>query len=213
MIRFFNAFVKLTGWPAQLVCFRTKVYYEDKRVQGRRIKGPAIIVSNHTSVYDYAVMLFVFFTRTLRYQMAELLFEKKPLGGFLKALGGIRIDRGGTDMRFMSESAMVLQQGGVVGIFPEGRLPRKDETPPIGFRPGAAHLSLESGVKVIPVYTNGSYFSRKRARVVIGVPMDPKDHYDPDRTQRENDEAFAAAMREKVLELRSLLDGKQESRA
>ena len=83
MIRFMNAFVKLTGWPAQLIVFRTKYYYEDKSVQSRRIKGPAIIVSNHTAVYDYACMLFVFFTRTLRYQMAELLFEKKLLGPFL----------------------------------------------------------------------------------------------------------------------------------
>ena len=57
------------------------------------------------------------------------------------------------------------------------------------------------------MYTNGSYFNKKRARVVIGTPMDPKEHFDPSRTQRENDEAFAAAMREKVLELRSLLDG------
>ena len=55
MILFWNWFVKLTGWPVQLLCFRTKVLYEDRKVQGRRIRGPAILVSNHTSVYDYAV--------------------------------------------------------------------------------------------------------------------------------------------------------------
>ena len=123
MIRFFNNFVKATGWPTQLICFRTKVYYENKAVQSRRIRGSAILVSNHTAVYDYAVMLFVFFTRTLRYQMAEVLFGKKVLGPFLKNMGGILVDRDSTNYSFMSESAKILEQGGVVGIFPEGRLP------------------------------------------------------------------------------------------
>lgn len=204
MIRFWNGFVKLTGWPAQLICFRTKISYEDKSVQSRRIKGPAIIVSNHTSVYDYAVMLFVFFSRTLRYQMAEVLFQKKPLGTFLRLLGGIYMNRNGTDMGFMSESAAILQKGGVVGIFPEGRLPRAGEIPPIEFLPGAAYLSVNTGVSVIPVYTNGSYFCKKRARVVIGKPMDPCEYFDPSLAPNENYRAFAAAMREKVMELKEL---------
>ncbi len=205
MIRFWNGFVKLTGWPLQFACFRTKVYYEDRSVQSRRIKGPAIIISNHTSVFDYAVMLFVFFTRTLRYQMAEVLFEKKLLGALLKGLGGIYLDRNGTDMNFMTESALVLHNGGVVGIFPEGRLPREGETPPIEFLPGAAYLALNSGIKVIPVWTNGSYFNRKRARVVIGKPMDPNDYNDPSRTPNENYSDFAAAMRRRVIELKEFV--------
>ena len=147
MIRFWNGFVKLTGWPLQFACFRTKVYYEDRSVQSRRIKGPAIIISNHTSVFDYAVMLFVFFTRTLRYQMAEVLFEKKLLGALLKGLGGIYLDRNGTDMNFMTESALVLHNGGVVGIFPEGRLPREGETPSTT----AAFISLNSSTAAIPI--------------------------------------------------------------
>ena len=52
MIGFFNSFTKITGWIVQKICFRTKIYYEDKAVQGRRIKGSAILISNHTSVFD-----------------------------------------------------------------------------------------------------------------------------------------------------------------
>ena len=65
MIRFWNAFTKITAWPVQFFCFRTKVHYEDRSVQGRHIKGPAIIISNHTSVFDYAVYIFVFITRSV----------------------------------------------------------------------------------------------------------------------------------------------------
>ena len=64
-IRFWNVFVKLTGWPVQYFCFRTKLYYEDRSVQGRHIRGPAILVSNHTAVYDFAVYMFVFWSRCL----------------------------------------------------------------------------------------------------------------------------------------------------
>ena len=60
MSRLLIGLVKFTGWPVQWLCFRTKVTYENRAVQSRRIKGPAIIVSNHTAVYDYAVLLFVF---------------------------------------------------------------------------------------------------------------------------------------------------------
>ncbi len=204
MIRLMQGFVRLTAWIPQMLVFRLKVTCEDPAVQGRMIHGPAIIVSNHTAIYDFAAMLFVFRSRTLRYQMAEVLFRKKVLGVFLKAMGGIYIDRGSPDLGFMGESMEILRKGGVVGVFPEGRLPRKDETPPLPFRPGAAFLSLSSGVPVIPVWTNGKYFCRPRARVVIGVPMDPAEFRTEGRTDRENIDAFTAAMRDKVMELKEL---------
>ncbi len=73
----FNAFVRVTAYPVQLPVFRTKIYYENKNSQGRHIKGAAIVISNHTSVWDYAVWMFVFFSRTLRAQMAEVLFQTR----------------------------------------------------------------------------------------------------------------------------------------
>ena len=52
LIDFFNRFVKITAYPVQKLIFRTKVYYQDKNVQSRHIKGAAIVISNHTSVFD-----------------------------------------------------------------------------------------------------------------------------------------------------------------
>ncbi len=200
-IRFWNMFVKLTGWPAQLLCFRTKVYYEDRGVQSRRIKGPAILLSNHTSVYDYAVYLFVFFGRTLRFQMAEVLFERKLLGGLLRRLGGIYVNRNAFDFGFVAKSEEILRQGGVVGIFPESRLPRKGEERPLPFRPSAAFLALASGVPVIPVYTDGSYFRLKRARVIIGKPITADALPDGARNDRETIAAVSQLFRERIIEL------------
>ncbi len=204
MHNFFQMFVKITGWLPQLICFRTRIRCEDKTAQTRFIHGPAIIVSNHTSVYDFAAMLFVFPTRVLRYQMAEVLFQKKGLGRFLRWMGGIYLNRYNHQYDYMETSLEVLRKGGVVGIFPEGRLPREGETPPLEFQPGAAFLSLTSGVKIIPVWVNGSYFRRKRACAVIGTPLFPEDYADPLLTEKERITAYTRALREKIIRLKEL---------
>lgn len=197
----FNAFTKITAWPLQWLCFRTRIIYEDPSVQRRHIRGSAIIVSNHTSVFDYAVFLFVFFTRTLRYQMAELLFEKKGLGPLLRMLGGIRVDRNSHDFSFLSKSEEILRRGGVVGVFPESRLPREGEERPLPFKPSAAYLALCSGAQVVPVYTNGSYFTRRRACVVIGRPLYAADLTREGLSDRENIAAVSEELRRRVVEL------------
>lgn len=206
MIRFVNLFTKITAWLVQKICFRTKIYYEDKKSQNRRIKGKAILVSNHTSIYDYAVYLFVFFTRTLRYQMAEILFKKKFLGFYLKLMGGIKINRDTHDFSFMEKSEAILNKSGVVGVFPESRIPEAHEEKPLEFKPSVVVLALSSNAPIIPTYTNGSYFNKKRARVIIGKPIYLADMYDNNKTQKENIDFMTKKLRDKVIELKQILE-------
>lgn len=207
MNKFIIAFTKITGFPVQFICFRTKVYYEDKKVQGRRIKGSAIVVSNHTSIFDFAVFLFVFFGRTLRYQMAEVLFARnKILGWFLRKLGGIRINRTTYNFSFINKSEDILRDGGVVGIFPESRLPLKDEERPLPFKASAAIIAMRSDAPVIPVYTNGKYFVKERARVIIGRPIYVNEYVDSNLTEKENARRISSIMRDKILELKDELE-------
>lgn len=208
-IKLFNIFVKITAWPVQFFCFRTKVYYENKSVQSRRIKGKAVIISNHTSIFDYAVYLFVFFSRTLRVQMAEVLFNKKPLGVFLKCLGGIYVNRDTRNFSFIVKSQDILRKGGVVGIFPESRLPLKDEETPLEFKTSAAFIALSADAPVIPVYTNGSYFCKKRAQVIIGTPINLNDYVDDSLSEKENLSNATNALRDKIIYLRKLINEKQ----
>lgn len=201
MIGFWNAFTKITAYPVQWFCFRTHVYYENKKAQGKRIKGPAIVICNHTSIFDYAVLLFVFGSRTVRYQMAEVLFEKKNLGRFLKMLGGIKVDRLSHDFSFIYKSEDIINHGGVVGVFPESRLPLEDEERPLPFKESVAFLALATNAPVIPVYTNGSYFNKKHASVIIGKPMNPTDYVDDLLSDEENITKLTNAMRDKIIDL------------
>ncbi len=213
MIWFTNAFVKFTSWIVQFFCFRTKVYYENKKKQGRHIKGPAIIISNHTSVYDYAVMLFVFWTRTLRYQMAECLFKSKGLKRFLKSMGGIFVDRNSFDFSFVDKSLTILKKKGVVGIFPEARVPRPGETELNEFKTSATYIAIESGAPIIPVYTNGKYFQKKRARVIIGEKIYARELWDDTLTEKENIAKITEIIKEKVAELKNELERKTNQKA
>jgi 1-acyl-sn-glycerol-3-phosphate acyltransferase len=209
MSRFLIGFVKVTGLLPQWLCFRTKISYEDRAVQSRRIKGSAIVVSNHTALYDYAVLLFVFFGRVLRTQMAELLFKKGLLGPFLKGMGGIYVDRDSHNMGFVEQSLRILEKGGVLCVFPEARLAREGETRPLPFQTSPFYIALESGAPIIPVYTNGSYFQKKRARVRIGTPIDARAMWRPEEDEKTNLLRITEAVRQKVIELGRELEREQ----
>ena len=206
MIRFFNFFVKVTGWLVQKIVFRTKIYYEDKKIQSRKIKGAAIIASNHTSVWDYCIFVFVFLFRTLRYQMAEVLFKKKVLGLFLKLMGGIYVNRDTHDFSFIDKSNDLLNKGWVVGCFPESRLPLPNEERPLEFKVSTIYLALQSGVEIIPLYTNGVYFKKARARVMIGTPFNAREYVDDSLSEKENVERITNLLRERITQLGKKLD-------
>ena len=213
MIKFWNAFVKITGWLPELLCFRPHIYYEDKAVQSRRIKGPAIVICNHTSVIDYMALLFVFPFRTIRAQMAEVLFEKKGLRILLKWLGGIRVDRKSHDYGFVEKSREILERGGVVLIFPESRLPLPGEERPLPFVPSVAYLALTSGVKVIPTYTNGAYFTKKHTSVLIGKPIDSSEYLDKTLSEKEQLALVSENYRNRIIELGGLLEQYEAKKA
>ena len=91
-------------------------------------------------------------------------------------------------------------------MFPESRIPKPGEETPLPFKPSAAYIALAAQKPVIPVVTDGKYFGKGRAHVLIGKPMDPGDYADPDRPEKENIQALTDAMRERIIELERLLD-------
>ena len=70
---FFQLFVRITGYPFYRFWVNPKYRYEDRKVQGRIIKGKAIIVSNHTTVWDFGFWLYALPLRAHRCIMADIL--------------------------------------------------------------------------------------------------------------------------------------------
>ncbi len=164
-------FLKLTGAPLAFPFFKPKIYYADRAVQSKKLPKPCILMSNHKSLMDFVLYLFIFYGRTLRFLMAEVLFNKSKLfARFLFGIGGIYVNRDVYDFSFIGESIQVLDQGGTVGVFPEGRLPVNGK--PFPFKSSIVYLALNSNAPIVPIYTDGNYGLFRRARVVIGTPID-----------------------------------------
>ena len=215
-----NWFVKITGFPGEIIFYRKKIYYEDKKASNRKIKGPALIISNHTDIYDYPLMMYVFLGRNLHVLVAEVTYD---LNGFmkwlLKGLGAIRVDRNNHDFAFMSQTTDLLKKDRVCLIYPESRLPEENERDHLlEFKPSYVYSALESGAPIIPVYTNGIYGKQKklkkdRARVIIGKKIFVRDLYDSNKSEKENIEYINDYVKNKILSLKELLNKKVNEKA
>ena len=207
-------FVKLTGLPLQYVYFRKKIYYEDPNKQRRKVKGGALIVSNHTSVYDYPLIMYTFLSRNIRTLVAEVIYNKsKFMARFIRHLGAIRVDRDAYDFSFMSTMVKCLRSKQVGLVFPEARIGTAEEKADgmLVFKPSFVYMALEAGVPIIPVYTNGVYGAQKkkkhdRARIIIGAPIRLDELYDETKSEKDNIDYLCNYVREYVKHLGELLE-------
>ncbi|MCH5156583.1 MAG: 1-acyl-sn-glycerol-3-phosphate acyltransferase [Clostridiales bacterium] len=216
MNRFILWFIKLTGWPMEYVYYRKKVYYEDPACQKRRIKGGALIVSNHTSVYDYPLIMYTFMGRCIRPLVAEVIYQKgKFMSRLMKNMGAIRVDRDAYDFSFMSTMVKCLENKQVGLVFPEARIGKEEEKTDgmLDFKPSFAYMALEAGVPIIPVYTNGVYgkakkSKRDRARIIIGKKIYLDELYDRTKSEKENIDYLCNYVRTYIKHLKNVLEEK-----
>ena len=202
-VNLFLGFVKLTGIIPALIFFKPKVY--KKRGTKRRLPAPSILVSNHMSLLDFVLYLCVFPFRTIRFLMAEVLFNKgKLFARFLGLIGGIRVDRDAFDFSFVSDCIEVLDNKGILGIFPQGRLPVGDK--PFPFTVSTAFIAKNADAPIIPVYTDGNYGIFKRAGVVIGEPFYITDYLKQGESEEESLKRLTAILEEKVYELKTEIE-------
>ncbi len=119
------------------------------------MEGPVIVVANHVSFLDsFWIPLSV--PRRMVYLAKSEYFESRRTRWFFRALGMIPVKR---DVKEKTEAALqagieVLEQGGVIGLYPEGT--RSPDGRLYRGRTGVARLALRSGAPVVPVGLVGS---------------------------------------------------------
>lgn len=198
----------LSAWPVQLLVFKRKTYYEDRRAQGRRVRGKALIVSNHFSVFDYMVNLFLFPFRKL--YVVYWPQNSKRIRWGMKFFGGIVSDRDVMSLRFMDESVKVLEKGRVVQIYPEAYISedgRMDE-----FKPSYVLIALRAEAPIIPVITDGQYGLFKRVHLIIGKPIDLWDYCTSEDPTKEEIMALNDIVYKKCLELQRELEARKQNK-
>ncbi len=89
------------------------------------------------------------------------LFEIPVLGPVIRALGAYPVDRRGSATAAIKRSLHVLDDGGAVGIFPEGTRNREGTVTP---QIGVALLASLAGAPVVPACILGSGRARRFGR-------------------------------------------------
>ena len=203
---FFRWLALITGWPFDLIFFTRKVYYEDKKMQSSRIRGGALIISNHYHFYDYMATMFTVAPRKLNVVAAEMPFRTK-IGRFgMKFFGGIEANRETRSMRFVDTSAELIRRDQLVLIYPEGRITTDGR---LGkFKPSYIAIAHRASAPIIPIVLDGQYSLFKRTHMIIGKPIYLSDYFTSDRRTplREDIDAANDAIYRKVSELRNRLD-------
>ena len=117
--------------------------------------GGAIIVGNHRSYFDPAVMITTVARsgRNARYLGKKEVFDIPVIGPLMQAGGGIRVDRGTGDEGALTAAAAAVNGGDMVVMFPQGTIPRGRAffDPVLKGRWGAARLAQMTKAPVIPV--------------------------------------------------------------
>ena len=115
--------------------------------------GAAIVAPNHKSFLD-AFFVAIATRRTVRFMVkSELL--RGPLGWLFLRLGAFPVRRGEADAKAMQTARLILEQGGLLVVFPEGT--RVEDAHALGApHHGAGRLALQTGAPLIPAAIAGT---------------------------------------------------------
>lgn len=196
----FRFFAKLFGVPSFKLLWRQRYYLEDPKRRTRALKGPAIVISNHTHILDYFAMMFTHPFRKMRFLVSEAIFQHPFLGFMCRLMDDILVHRERSDLSFMAEAEKTLKKGGVVTIFPEGKLSHDGKLNP--FKPAAVYLALRTGAPIVPHYVEPHYFKWKRTRIIVGKPIYLKDYCSSDNPSADEVRKICEMLQAKTNELK-----------
>ncbi|CAM5688354.1 lysophospholipid acyltransferase family protein [Streptomyces coeruleorubidus] len=125
--------------------------------------GPVILAVNHSHMIDGPMVMGVA-PRPTHFLIKKEAFLG-PLDPFLTGIGQVKVDRDTTDRTAITRALGVLENGGVLGIFPEGTRGEGDFA---SLRAGLAYFAVRSGAPIVPVAVLGS--SDKRGRLIKELP-------------------------------------------
>jgi 1-acyl-sn-glycerol-3-phosphate acyltransferase len=135
--------------------------------------GAFLVVANHLSVSD-PVIVGLSLKQKVTFLAKEELFKNPLSGYFVRSFGALPVYRGKSSRDTLHKANAILQNGGVLGMFPEGQ--RSKSGTMISPQPGSALIAYHNKVKIVPVGVYGTevirgfnwIWDRPRVYVKIG---------------------------------------------
>lgn len=115
-------------------------------------RGAAIVVANHISPLD-PLLIQALTTRHIRWMCAREYTQIPGTGWFWREAKVIPVGRDGRDAAATRAALRVLEEGHLLGVFPEGRIQPTRRLLPL--QPGLALLASKSQAPLVPVWVDG----------------------------------------------------------
>ena len=159
-------FLKIIYSSLLKILYRPKVY----GVENIPKDGPVIFVGNHTHAFDPIVVMT--YTKRLVHYMAKESIFKGFHGWCFRQIGLIKVSRTKSNPLAVIEAENILENGGTVGIFPEGTRNKTNEEL-LKFRKGAVAIAKNANSKIVPFAIRGKYkILKKGLEIEFGEPID-----------------------------------------
>ena len=124
--------------------FRVVFSYDCRGEENVPATGPAVVASNHPSYLD-PILLSLEVERPIHFMAWDALFRVPLLGALMRLMGAFPVDvRKGKGREAYERAKALIQDGEIIGIFPEGKRSRTGWMEP-ALREGAARLAWETG--------------------------------------------------------------------
>lgn len=132
-------------------------------------KGPIIIACNHIHLFDQCLAI-ISTKRIIRYMAKKEYFDGK-MAWFFHSVGCIPVNRQIHDKQAVNQALKVLNEGGALGIFPEGTRNKTDAFL-LPFKFGAVSMAQKTKATIVPMGLTGDYkFRSKNLTARFGQPF------------------------------------------
>lgn len=162
------------GWYVIYPIFKLLYFFKINGRENFPKEGPCIVCSNHLSYSDPPLVGMIQHRQIFFMAKAELF--KNPLFAWLiRTLGAFPVQRGAGDGKAINEAENIIKNGGMLGIFIEGKRSKTGEL----LRPksGAAIIAHQMQVPVVPICItpkNKKVKIFQKVIVSVGKPLTPE---------------------------------------
>ena len=179
--------VKWWGWWQCLLWYRPSIKYDGKEAK-KKVKGKAIITSNHVGYSDPFILQCAFLYRRFHFVfMKELLTNRFKKWVYKNVFLSFPIDRDNPSYQTMKFLAEYVKGGNLLAMFPEGHIKRDGVVD--SYKGGVLLIAYLSDTPIIPVY----HLKRKSiwhtTRLVVGKPFNVREKIGPTLNQEKLNKA------------------------
>lgn len=195
----YGKYQKVIRWLGNLIC-PAYIFGEDIP------EDTKFIVSNHLQFFD-PILVLVHMDQYMRFVTKKETGKMFLVGGWLKSLGAIPIDREkpGGDLVAVKGILKSIKGGDDVMIFPEGTRNKTGTTDMQPIKEGTALFAVKTGAMLLPVmiYKKHKIFSRNY--LYVGKPFDFKE-FQGKKIDGDVVEEANKILSDKMLEAKKFMD-------